>query len=111
VLTQGASSVPDPYLPDPTKFHWMRIGVPGHMGEAGTDVDPAAVARIHIPADFVALVSGLLTTGTTVFVTHDALYPETTGKNVQVVDADPPVEDPAKSARPRRAADARARIH
>jgi hypothetical protein len=111
VLTQGASSVPDPYLPDPTKFHWMRIGVPGHMGEAGTDVDPAAVARIQIPADFVARLSGLLSTGTTVFVTHDALYPESTGKNVQVVDADPPAEDPAQSVRRQRATDAPAGIH
>jgi len=90
VLTAGASSVPDPYDPDPKKFRWMRIGVPGHMGEAGTEVDPAAVARIKIPADFVARLSGVLSIGTTVFVTHEALYPQSTGKNLQLVDADPP---------------------
>ena len=54
VLTEGPSSVPDPYVPDPTKFRWLRIGVPGHMGEEGTQVDPMAVARIKLPADFVA---------------------------------------------------------
>jgi hypothetical protein len=96
VLNAGASSVPDPYVPDPKKFRWMRIGVPGHMGEAGTEVDPAAVARIEIPADFVTRVIGLLTTGTTLFVTHEALYPQSTGTNLQLVDADPPAHSSRK---------------
>src|SRR5579863_10419180 len=46
VLTEGPSSVPNPYDPDPTRYRWLRIGVPGHAAEAGTQVDPAAVARI-----------------------------------------------------------------
>jgi hypothetical protein len=33
VLGEGPSSVPDPYVPDSTKFSWLRIGVPGHIGE------------------------------------------------------------------------------
>src|SRR5271155_3314292 len=45
VLTEGASSVPDPYVPDPSKLSWLRIGVAGHIGEEGTQVDPMAVAR------------------------------------------------------------------
>jgi len=90
VLTEGPSSVPDPYVPDPTKFRWLRMGVPGHMGEAGTQVDPMAVARIKLPAEFAARLNGILTPGATVFVTHEALYPQTTGAVVQVVDADPP---------------------
>ncbi len=90
VLTEGPSSVPDPYVPDPTKFRWLRIGVPGHMGEAGTQVDPAAVARIKLPADFAARLNGILTPGATLFVTNEPLYPQTSGPMVQVVDADPP---------------------
>jgi L,D-transpeptidase-like protein len=90
VLAEGSSSVPDPYVPDPAKFRWIRIGVPGHLGEQGTQVDPAAVARIKIPADFAAKVSGILTPGATLFVTDEALYPQTSGPMVQVVDADPP---------------------
>ena len=33
MLSEGPSRVPDPYVPDPTKFSWLRIGVPGHIGE------------------------------------------------------------------------------
>ena len=90
VLTEGPSSVPDPYVPDPSKFSWLRIGVPGHIGEQGTQVDPKAVARIDLPADFVARVNGILTPGATLFVTNESLYPQTNGPMVQVVDADPP---------------------
>ena len=63
VLSEGPSSVPDPYVPDPRKFSWLRIGVPGHIGEQGTQVDPSAVARIKMPANFAARVNGILTPG------------------------------------------------
>ena len=90
VLSDGPSNAPDPYVPDSAKFRWLRIDVPGHLGEQGTQVDPAAVARIHIPADFVARISGILTPGATVFVTNEALHPHSTGAAVEVIDADPP---------------------
>jgi hypothetical protein len=94
VLTEGPSSVPDPYVPDPTKFRWLRIGVPGHLGEQGTQVDPNAVARIKLPADFATRLNGILTPGATLFVTNESLYPQTSGPMVQVVDADPPAKKP-----------------
>jgi L,D-transpeptidase catalytic domain len=101
VLSEGASSVPDPYVPDPHKFRWLRIGVPGHIGEQGTQVDPNAVARIKIPAGFAAHVNGILTPGATLFVTNEALYPDTSGAMIQVVDADPPAKNqPARSRHP-----------
>jgi hypothetical protein len=92
VLSEGPSSVPDPYVPDPSKFSWLRIGVPGHIGEQGTQVDPNAVARIKMPADFAARLNGILTPGATLFVTNEALYPQTSGPMLQVVDADPPAK-------------------
>jgi len=92
VLTEGPSSAPNPYVPDPTKFRWLRIGVPGHLGEQGTQVDPNAVARIKLPADFVTRLNGILTPGATLFVTDESLYPQTSGPMVQVVDADPPAK-------------------
>ncbi len=92
VLTEGPSSVPDPYVPDPAKFRWLRLGVPGHIGEQGTQVDPTAVARLKIPADFAAKVNGVLTAGATLFVTDEALYPQTSGPMLQIVDADPPTK-------------------
>jgi len=90
VLSEGASSVPDPYVPDPSKLSWLRIGVAGHIGEQGSQVDPTAVARIKMPADFAARVNGILNPGATLFVTNEALYPQTSGSMIQVVDADPP---------------------
>jgi hypothetical protein len=97
VLSEGPSTVPDPYVPDPTKYRWLRIGVPGHLGEQGTQVDPNAVARIKMPADFAARINGILTPGATLFVTNEALYPQTGGPMIQVVDADPPAKNPKKS--------------
>jgi hypothetical protein len=100
VLSEGPSSVPDPYVPDPTKFSWLRIGVPGHIGEQGTQVDPNAVARIKMPADFAARINGILAPGATLFVTNEALYPQTSGPAIQVVDADPPAKgQPVHSSR------------
>ena len=90
VLSGEPSTVPDPYVPDPARFSWLRVGVPGHIGEQGTQVDSAAVARIKIPADFAARVNGILTPGATLFVTNEPLYPQTSGPMLQVVDADPP---------------------
>jgi hypothetical protein len=92
VLTDTPSAVPDPFVPDPTKFSWLRIGVPGHAEEKGTQVDPTAVARIKIPADFVAHINGILTPGATLLVTNESLYPQSSGAMVQVVDADPPAK-------------------
>lgn len=84
--------MPDPYVPDPTNFSWLRIGVPGHIGEQGAQVDPVAVVRIKLRADFAARLNGILTPGATLFVTNEALYPQTSGPMVQVVDADPPAK-------------------
>jgi hypothetical protein len=98
VLTDVPSTVPDPYVPDPTKFSWLRIGVPGHMGEQATQVDPTAVARLKIPADFAAKVNGILTPGATLFVTNEALYSQAGGHMVQVVDADPPAKSRPSSS-------------
>src|SRR6202161_2340169 len=92
VLSEGPSTVPDPYVPDPTKLSWLRIGVPGHIGEQGTQVYPNADARIRMPADFAARVNGILTPGATLFVTNETLYPQSSGPMIQVVDADPPAK-------------------
>jgi hypothetical protein len=92
VLAEGPSTFPDPYVPDSTKYHWLRIGVPGHMGEAGGDPDPATIARIKIPAEFVKEVSSVLSPGATVIVTDQSMTPSTTGPLLQVVDADPPAK-------------------
>lgn len=95
VLAAGPSNFEDPYVPDASKYHWLRIGVPGQAGEAGVDADPAIVARIKIPAAFVKEVSSVLTPGATVIVTDHAMSASTTGPLLQVLDADPPARDHA----------------
>jgi hypothetical protein len=55
-------------------------------------VDAAAIARIKIPSEFVSRVNSVLTTGATVFVTDEALSTNTSGKTLQVVDANPPAK-------------------
>jgi len=92
VLAAGASPIPDPYVPDATKFRWLRIGVPGHMGETGGDPDPATIARIKIPAAFVKEVNSVLVPGATVLVTEQAMSIDTTGAHIEVMDADPPAQ-------------------
>jgi L,D-transpeptidase catalytic domain len=93
VLAEGPSSTPDPYVPDPAKYHWLLLGVPGHTREAGTQVTAAELARIRIPLEFVRQVNSVLIPGATVFVTDEALSADTSGATVQVVDADPPPEE------------------
>jgi hypothetical protein len=92
ILSEGPSSAPNPYVPDPSKYRWLRVGVPGHLGEEGTQADPAAVARIKMPPDFAARINGILTPGATLFVTDESLYPQTSGPMVQVIDANPPTK-------------------
>jgi hypothetical protein len=97
VLMSGPGGGPDPYVPDPGKFRWVRVGVPGHMGEAGTAVDPEALAHLSIPDTFVRQVNSILTPGATVFVTGQALSADTTGHAMQIVDADPPADEHTRS--------------
>jgi hypothetical protein len=99
VLAEGASTIPDPYVPDASKYRWLRIGVPGHAGEAGGDPDPATIARIKIPPAFVKEVGAVLSPGATVLVTEEAMSGSTSGPLVQVVDADPPATKHTRKTR------------
>src|SRR6202522_898675 len=47
VLAAGPSDFADPYVPDASKYHWLRIGVPGQVGEAGGAGRPAAAGRVE----------------------------------------------------------------
>lgn len=91
VLAEGPGHAGDRFVPDPSKLRWLRIGVPGHMGESGTEVDPAAIDRVDIPDAFVNEVYAVLVPGTTVLATDAALSPATTGSTLDIVNADPPL--------------------
>jgi hypothetical protein len=92
VLMESPGGGPDPYVPDAAKYRWVRVGLPGYMGESGTPVDPVARAHVSIPDTFVRQVNAIMTPGTTVLVTQQALSPRTSGPVMQIVDADPPAE-------------------
>jgi len=90
VLAEGPSAVPDPYVPDASRYRWLRVSIPGHPDEAGTQVDPAELARIQLSTPFVRHVNSILSPGATLFVTDESVSPQTSGGAVHVIDADPP---------------------
>lgn len=90
VLSEGAALVTTRFVPDPARLRWLRIGIAGHVGESGSEPDPATAARIEIPEDFVNKVYGVLRPGATLLVTDDAITPATSGAPLDVVNADPP---------------------
>jgi hypothetical protein len=90
VLVQGASSGPDPYVPDATRFRWVRIGIPGRAADEGIELSEADIARIKIPESFVNRLYTVLAPGATVLVTDAAVTRATTGVPLQVINADPP---------------------
>jgi hypothetical protein len=89
-VVQGASNGPDPYVPDATRFRWVRIGIPGHAADAGVELSQADIARIKIPESFVNRLYTVLAPGATVLVTDAAVTRATTGVPLQVINADPP---------------------
>jgi hypothetical protein len=70
---------------------WIGVSVPGHGGDAGQRMSPAALKRVHVAPEFMALVQPLLGPGTNLVVTDlPVLEQETTGRALTVVTADPP---------------------
>jgi hypothetical protein len=90
VLTEGPSSKPDPYVPDPSKYRWVLLAAPGSPDQPGTELSAAAISKFRLPDEFVRQVNSILTPGATVFVTNGELTPESSGKSLQVLDANPP---------------------
>lgn len=70
---------------------WVGVSVPGHASDAGQRIDPAALKRVHVSPEFMALLQPLLEPGTALVVTDlPVLEQETTGRVMTVVTADPP---------------------
>jgi hypothetical protein len=88
ILASGPAQVTR-YVPDPTSQHWLHVGIATENG-AGTEPNPAIASRIEIPDAFVRVVYGVLTIGSTVLITDEAITPATSGGSLDVVDADPP---------------------
>ncbi|HEY6642021.1 L,D-transpeptidase [Povalibacter sp.] len=89
ILASGPAQVAL-YVPDPATQHWLHVGLAGENDEGGTEPNPQIASRLEIPPEFVREVYGILTIGSTVLVTDEAITPATTGKSLDVVNADPP---------------------
>lgn len=77
--------------PVANKPKWIGVGVVGHMDDANTSPDPEVVKDLQVPHDFVALVTPLVDTGTTLIVTDAAIMEHTTGKEMAVISSNPEV--------------------
>ncbi|HMN45617.1 MAG TPA: L,D-transpeptidase [Povalibacter sp.] len=89
ILAAGPAQMPR-YVPDPQSQHWLHVGIAGDATAGGTEPDPAIESRLEMPPEFVRAVFGVLTIGSTVLITDEAITPSTTGETLDVVNADPP---------------------
>ena len=70
---------------------WIGVSVPSHGSDAGQRLDPAALKRVHVAPEFMALVQPLIGPGASLVVTDlPVLEQETTGRALTVVTADSP---------------------
>jgi hypothetical protein len=88
ILAAGPAQVQQ-YVPDPQSQHWLHVGIAGDAA-SGAEPDATIASRLEIPPEFVRAVYGVLTIGSTVLVTDEAITPSTTGRTLDVVNADPP---------------------
>ena len=88
VLARDPSSSATPDSPGGTR--WIGIALPGAGVGAGAPMDLKDAARVSVPAPFAAEVLKSLTPGATLYVTDQAVLPETTGPRLNVLNSDPP---------------------
>jgi len=93
LLVEGPAATPQRYNPNRATQHWVQLDVAGYGGRKGIEPDPAMAARLELPPEFVANVSGILTPGATVLVTDEQITPATSGQQLDVINADPPEPD------------------
>jgi L,D-transpeptidase catalytic domain len=77
--------VTQPAGPNGERPKWVGLSIPGHADEANVPMTAQQRARITVPPEFLKLFIPLLTQGTTLMVTDDAVLPSTTGVPVTVM--------------------------
>ncbi len=92
VLAEGPATATSRFVPDPSRQRWLRLAVPGHAAEAGTEPDALIASRIEVPPEFLQALMPTLTIGTTVLVTDAPIATSTTGSSLQILNADPPMK-------------------
>lgn len=64
---------------------WVALSVPGQESVAGEALDPADVARVRFPRDFLAAVQTAMVPGATLVVTEEPILPHTTGQSMTIL--------------------------
>ena len=88
MLVRGPAAASEQFVPDREKEHWVRVGVAGHMQDAGLQPATLAETRIDVPQAFVKDVMSVLTPGATVLVTDGAITSSSSGSRLDVINAD-----------------------
>jgi hypothetical protein len=78
-------NAPGLYMPN-----WITIGIPGHGDEAGVSVDNRLADRVSAPPEFLARVLPMLVPGSVLLATDARILPQSTGPQLQLIDAEPP---------------------
>lgn len=71
---------------DDGRPRWIRVGVPGQEGIAGTPLDDETLAQVHIPPRFYRTVQAAAAPGTTILVTQASLSTGGTGRKLTLID-------------------------
>ena len=93
IMLEGAGQGTSPIAAEAPAHRWVAVGLPGHAGEDKQPLDPAAVKRVRMPPAFTTVVYAALAPGTSLLVTDAAVLEHTTGRALNVLNADQPVED------------------
>ncbi|OJV29989.1 MAG: L,D-transpeptidase [Sphingomonas sp. 67-36] len=66
--------------------HWIYVGLPGHEGDEGRELDEATINRVRTPRGFYESVKAALRPGTTILVTNSSVG-ASEGKRITIMDA------------------------
>jgi hypothetical protein len=76
-LTVGADGKP----------HWIYVGLAGHEGDKGRELDEATLNRVHMPRAFFEDVKAALQPGATILVTQSSVGGLSTGQRITIMDS------------------------
>jgi hypothetical protein len=93
-VIEGKMESTNPSVSSAPTPRWIALGIPGHAGDRGLPLDPAQVARVTLPPEFVRDVNAILAPGSTLLVTGaPVLEQQTTGGAMNILNADAPKLD------------------
>jgi hypothetical protein len=94
IMQEGLGTGSSPILKTAQAHRWITVGIPGYLGEARKPADVTKAERLRLPTGFAETLYGILTPGTTLFVTDaPILEQQTTAVALNVMNADHPADE------------------